>query len=304
MGNPGGGKFMKFRAIIFVVAWSTCCIGALHAATNITIVTKGAEVAGAMYTQAQLDVAVSVAKATAEEAAKQAVSQASLMSGGAALVGFIVGGAIGYYAGREAGHWLVNNKWVSSNLPADDNASDDEESPEVAARHAELQLDYALYAYSMLSASQPHAIIDDVITKIRVVLVDGGNTTQEQLDSCLRWAVLIAGIPEALGLLQEVIDAGADVNCHDQYDNTPLALAIHFCVPGAVEELLKKGAALEVPGNGMHPQAYALQLFMETMCLLPSDKAFALRAGYRKILQAVADASLERGAREKSGRRK
>ena len=267
---------MNIKAIVFVVFGGIWYVDALYSADQVTIIGSAEAVRG-----------VITGSVITKEAFAAAIKSTAVKACLIATASAAAGAAIGYYPGKWIGRWSVKD------LP--DEVDDIDVAVEVRAlseAQAAIQLDYALYAFSALSTSQPHAILDDIVSKTRALL-DAETATQEQLNSCLRWAVLMAGVREGLDLLRNVIAAGADVNCVDAYGNTPIALAAHFCVPRAVEELLRHEVNLQASDDdSMHPAAYARQLFVAVQTLLPSDEAFALRAGYRSILEMITEAKM------------
>ena len=91
------------------------------------------------------------------------------------------------------------------------------------------------------------AFLDDVVVHVHALLALEA-VTQAQLNVCLNLAILVSNSPRGMELLQEVIDAGSDVNHGDASGNMPLMLAIQLGRRAAIVKLLQNGALLE-PAN-------------------------------------------------------
>lgn len=88
------------------------------------------------------------------------------------------------------------------------------------------------------------AVAHDVIAKVYAALALE-SVTQEKLDVCLRWAILVSNSQCGMELLQKVIAAGGNVNHCDAGGYAPLPLAMHFGRRAAIKMLLQHGAFLE-----------------------------------------------------------
>lgn len=210
-------------------------------------------------------------KAVAEPITISAVALACWIFGGSVVgTGLGLGGLFGF-----------RHHFRSVDRELDERAFDETDS-------AIMLLDYASHVQAELSTSQMDCILDDLISKTRVIIATR-NPDRTALNACLLWAILVAGNPRGALLLQEVITAGGDPNYVDIYGNSPLSLAIHFHIPEAVTILLETGANLKVIGSGQAPLSFARQRLAEAQRMMPSDFAIALRRTQHKILDTLND---------------
>lgn len=150
----------------------------------------------------------------------------------------------------------------------------------------EVLLEFTMQAAQSLHSGQLNSVLEDVIRRARAALA-AENPSQELRNGCLRWAVLLSHTQRGLDFMTDVINGGADVNHTDEYGNSCMALAIHFCKHNAVVKLLASYAHLKTIGNGIQPVAFARHCFEESQRQLPTNATFAFEVGHRKILEAI-----------------
>lgn len=290
-----------YKKVVTVVLAVFCLTTSVHATDAAAIAIAAALKAGGTVVNVTINNATSTAIEKGAEAAGAALKAAG-PSGwayfGAAAIGLVGGFFTGDFFGRKAGKYYV--EWF-------DAAVEIMPTPLLATMAQQptqaMRLEYITYAVEALHSPRMQLILDDLIEKSRVLLAKQ-DITQDELNACLRWAILVSRSARGLNLLNQVLEAGAHVNHVDRYGNTPMVLAIQFYMHSAVKKFLEKGVDLAVVTAGVTPDMFARQRLHAAHRTLPSDRAFAMEFEAENVLGAITRYKQEHNSGNNDGNRR
>lgn len=276
-----------YKKVVVVLMVAICCWGSIHSVRAADI----AATTDAMAVIKNLSLAIKNATETIQEGvnAGKVLGAAAKTTGaswgayfGAAITWFVgcfgVGATIGYWIG--VGYERKFGSAVEI-IPAPMLAIMAAEAPTPAMR-----LEFVTYTIEKLLSPRMKDILDDLIEKSRALLAKR-NVTQDELNACLRWSILVSRVARGLNLLDQVIAAGANVNHMDRHGNTPMVIAIQFAMHNAVKKLLAKGVDLTVATAGVTPDIFARQRLHAAKRTVPSNCAFGLEHEAENILEEI-----------------